>query len=128
MLVSSHWSDNASSVTDRIGEGEDGNMALLDVCGGGAVRLCIFKDGLRIGVAEMVLGGTMSVFEFSLTPLSSPSDVPNSFTVVVRCPVFEGARGPPENCVLAIVIPAQLLSPVVDKAPFPFELSVLDRG
>ena len=76
----------------------------------------------------MVLGGTISVFEFFLVPLSSTSDVPNSLTVVVRCPILEGARVPPETSVLAIVIPAQLLSPVVDKAPFPFELIVLDRG
>lgn len=117
--MSSHRSDNASSVTDTIGEGES---ALLDVWGGGggyAVRPCIFKGGLRIGVAEMVLGGTMSVLEFSLVPLPSPNDVPNSFTALVWCPV------PPETCVLAIVTPAQLLSPVVDKTPF---LLVLDRG
>lgn len=29
---------------------------------------------------------------------------------------------------LAIVTPAQLLSPVVDKTPFLLELNVLDRG
>lgn len=86
ILVSSHRSDNASSVTDTIGEGECGDMAPLDVCcgcGGYAVRPCIFKDGLRIGVAEMVLEGTMSVLEFSLVPLPSPSGVPNSFTALV---------------------------------------------
>jgi hypothetical protein len=86
MLVSSHRSDNPSSVGGLVGGRGSGNAMLLDDCCGGRgypVRSCIFKDGLCIGAVVVAPGGTMRVLEFFLVPLSSPIDVPNSFTVSI---------------------------------------------
>ena len=133
-VVSSNRYNNAPSVDGPIREGKSGSTMLLsDCCGGGgfSARPCIFKDALCIGVPNArAPGGTAYVLEFPLVPFSSPSDAPNSFTV------FPGRRAflpivavwaHPETCVLAIVIPARLLSIFADVTPFLLELNVFDR-